>query len=295
MMLAVLSVVMYAGVVAGAGGRGAATLASPALFAVETTVLVNDVARNDRELGYRLKARLMHRNAEYLPRPSLWDDLGKSSFFAHWEGGTVLTAYLDSRDPLDVLNYKKSIISLFQFNSVDGDYKETDVSGDCNVLYETISETVFRKTKEACACDAAPAALRRVARYTLAAAGGPLAAVHAEELATVGDAALGLKARAWHALAALPPPAAAAQAPSLEAALAALPAPLAPAPLPLTIPPTDANADADDFDDHLGTAPDGRVRPPAAVKCGTRVSRPPGDLTGLHPHASREGARWCSA
>lgn len=39
--------------------------------------------------------------------------------------------------------------NIFQFQIIDGEYKETDISGTCNVSYESVSTEVFRKTKVA--------------------------------------------------------------------------------------------------------------------------------------------------
>lgn len=123
----------------------AADAAEPALqgasrWSVASSVLLSDAATTGGELGYRLQAALTlraqpleeglllhftlespqlmlrgkHRNAEFLPKPSIWDTLPSSEFLAMWNEGHVTEAFLDPADPPDVLDYKKALISLFQ-------------------------------------------------------------------------------------------------------------------------------------------------------------------------------------
>ncbi|KAJ8712013.1 hypothetical protein PYW07_004855 [Mythimna separata] len=260
----------------GAAAGGRSLLSAPAAFELESTLQLNDAARADREVGYKLRARLdvapraaadhdqllqfrlhspklylrgKHVNADFMAYDSVWDSYSDSTFYAHWSSGELKAAYLDPGELPDVLNYKKSLLSLFQIQMHDGEYNETDVSGPCRVLYETISTDVFRKIKVACDGDVggAVSSARRVQRYTLA--GGQLAALHAEELLLLGPAALGLKARSWHTLRRADPAPSAPPLSALPAALQALPAALQPATLALQPTPGD-------HDDHeeLGAA-----------------------------------------
>ncbi|KAJ8714786.1 hypothetical protein PYW08_004767 [Mythimna loreyi] len=254
-----------------AGGR--LLLSAPATFELESTLQLNDAARADREVGYKLRARLdvaplwaadadlllqfqlhspklylrgKHVNADYMAYDSVWDSYSSSTFYAHWSSGEIKTAYLDPGELPDVLNYKKALLSLFQIQMQDGEYDETDVSGPCHILYETISTEVFRKIKRGCAGDAdgVVSSARRVQRYTLGAA-GQLAALHAEELLLLGHAALGLKARSWHTLRRAPSaPSAPPLAAELPDALRALPPALQAT--ALTLQPAPVGDEADD-------------------------------------------------
>lgn len=240
---------------------------APSSYELESAVLINDVSRADKEVGYNIRAALhvaplwglqtdyllqfrlvspklylrgSHVLAEYMPHDSLWDSHSDTAFYAHWKDGIIQNTYLDPEEPPDILNYKKAIVSLFQFQPV-GEYNETDVSGECAVLYETLSEHVFRKIKRRCAGDAgAVSGARRVSRYTLEEAGGALQSLYADEVVSLGPHALGLKARSWvrlvrHAAA----PAPRGDHADLTEALRALPAALRPLPLTLSQGPPD--------------------------------------------------------
>ncbi|KAL4714233.1 hypothetical protein ACJJTC_009585 [Scirpophaga incertulas] len=142
----------------------------------------------------------------------------------HWKGGLVQDVYLDPSELVAISNYKKSLISLFQFQIFDGEHNETDISGICEVLYESLSVNEFRKIKRRCEGDSqlSPGKARRSVRYTLEK--GELQTAYADEVLELGVAGIGVKARSWVRLQRVqPPPAAAVQAASLEAALGALP------------------------------------------------------------------------
>ncbi|CAK1550297.1 unnamed protein product [Leptosia nina] len=193
-------------------------------YDLETTIMVNDLIRRDKEAAYKIRAKLTIEpvwqgsgdehliqfklespqllsrgkqvNADFLPHASIWDSNPVSIFYAHWKEGLISQCYLDLNELPDVVNYKRSIISLFQM--MDGESVETDVSGTCNVTYETLSENILRKIKSN--CDGEWGETRRVTRYEFETTNGPkyLARVFSEE---VHEASLagksGLKARAW--------------------------------------------------------------------------------------------------
>ncbi|KAI8439040.1 hypothetical protein MSG28_012912 [Choristoneura fumiferana] len=152
--------------------------------AAEATVLLGADDARGAELGYRLRAALLVRalpppapptppaqgdlllhftlespqlmlrgkqpGADFLPRPSLWDDHPSSEFLARWSAGRITETYLDSKDPPDVLNFKKALISLFQYQVEEGERNETDISGECEVQYEAVSPLTLRKFKHRC-------------------------------------------------------------------------------------------------------------------------------------------------
>ncbi|XP_063537583.1 uncharacterized protein LOC134746941 [Cydia strobilella] len=256
----------------------AAGAAEPALqgssrWSVASSVLLSDAATTGGELGYRLQAALTlraqpleeglllhftlespqlmlrgkHQNAEFLPKPSIWDSMPSSEFLAVWSEGHITEALLDPADPPDVLDYKKALISLFQFQVEEGERNETDVSGYCHVHYDAVSELVFRKSKMQCTWQETVdedendgcAERRRVVRYELA-PGGVLKSITADEVLLLRgtDRTHALKARALHmlALAGAPAPAPAPAPAGLAAARERLPA-LQPAPLPLELRP----------------------------------------------------------
>ncbi|CAK1586575.1 unnamed protein product [Parnassius mnemosyne] len=247
---------------------------SPATYSVESMVLLNDAGRKDKEVGYKVNANLDVQavwgidsefllkfdlrypkllgkgksvTADYLPIKSFWDSYPNTEFFAYWKHGLIAEAYLDPEELPDVLNYKKSLISLFQLQIIDGEHNETDISGICDVVYDSISMQVIRKTKRQCRAVGAVdgntedevVTSRRLTRYTLSEKLDGLEEVHAEEVHTAGFQNMEalVKARAWLRLrrSGAPAPASFPSLPSLAAALAELPAKLKPLPLPMVI------------------------------------------------------------
>ncbi|XP_049875942.1 microsomal triacylglycerol transfer protein [Pectinophora gossypiella] len=177
--------------------------------------------------------------------PSLWDaPAARQPFYVHWHAGAVRALLLPPGDPPALQDYRRAIASLLQFQIMDGERNETDASGTCSVLYETLSPLEFRKLKRACrweGADEGAVESRRVTRYTLSAARDALEAVTAEEehrlgaAPAAGAADAAVKARAWARLrrAAAERGACAPAAPGLRPALAALPAALDAVALPL--------------------------------------------------------------
>ncbi|XP_045774729.1 microsomal triacylglycerol transfer protein [Maniola jurtina] len=255
---------------------------APAAFALDSTVLLNEAARREREVSYKIRAELRvlpaaraephhphellkfelvspqllwrgkHANADYLPLASAWDDHAHSSFYARLSGGLVQQLYLDPAEPIDVQNFKRSLVSLFQLQVSEAESNETDVSGECVVRYEAPAPTTIRKIKRGCRAAGWPQhggardelQSRRLTRYSLSAAGDALEEVYAEELHTLGAAAAGagLKARAWARLTRTPlAPTAPTPLPTLAAALESLSPALQPASL-AAAPPTDLHA-----------------------------------------------------
>ncbi|XP_060804880.1 microsomal triacylglycerol transfer protein [Amyelois transitella] len=198
---------------------------TPVLYDLNTSVSINDELESGRSIGYRIKAVVRvepvwsSQETDFLLKfhlespqlytagkkgevsaASSWGSLGESAFYARLTHGIVQTAYLDDKDPVDLLNYKKSIISLFQFRAIDGESKETDVSGPCDVLYESSSLTTIYKTKTKCEWEEA-GQWRRRATYSLSAALDALAGVRARETAALGSPRALLLLRAEHSLA----------------------------------------------------------------------------------------------
>ncbi|CAD0248087.1 unnamed protein product [Spodoptera exigua] len=252
------------------GPRPWRALGAAADYRLETTLQLNDAARSVKEVGYKLRARLRlrplwardasdyllqfqlispklflrgkHVNADFMPYDSVWDSVGDTTFYAYWSHGLIKEAYLNPNELPDVANYQKAVLSLFQFQMLSGDHNETDVSGSCDVLYETISKDVFRKIKRRCLGDeeAGVVSARRLARYSLGEnsgkAGLQIQQLHAEELLAVGHAKLGLKLRSWHSLQRdeeAPPAPASPLASDLSAALELIPSILRIEPLTL--------------------------------------------------------------
>ncbi|XP_063625637.1 microsomal triacylglycerol transfer protein [Cydia splendana] len=268
-MLVLLCACAY---LAAGAAEPAPALQGASRWSVASSVLLSDAATTGGELGYRLQAALTlraqpleeglllhftlespqlmlrgkHRNAEFLPKPSIWDSMPSSEFLAVWSEGHITEAFLDPSDLPDVLDYKKALISLFQFQAEEGERNETDVSGYCHVHYDAVSELVFRKSKMQCTWQETVdedendgcAERRRVVRYQLTSA-GVLDSITADEVLLLRgtDPSHALKARALHMLARAGAPAPAPASPAdLAAARERLPV-LQPTPLPLELRP----------------------------------------------------------
>ncbi|CAH2042986.1 unnamed protein product, partial [Iphiclides podalirius] len=237
-------------------------------------VLLNDAARKDKEVGYKVTASLdvqavwgvdtdfllkfvLHSpkllakgklvNADYLPIKSFWDGYYNSIFYAHWKNGLIEEAYLNLEDIPDVLNYQKSLISLFQLQVIDGEHNETDVSGVCDIFYDSISMRVIRKTKRRChvpeeeneGSSSEIVSSKRLTRYTFSETLDVLEEIHGEEVHTAGyqnmDAAI--KARVWLRLKHEGTPSTTTTVyTKLDSALAELPANFKQVSLPMTLP-----------------------------------------------------------
>lgn len=59
--------------------------------------------------------------------------------------GTIKRIYLSRNENDAVANLKKSIISLFQYQLLDGQYVEKDVAGECVVNYASLTPDLYEK------------------------------------------------------------------------------------------------------------------------------------------------------
>ncbi|XP_052751137.1 microsomal triacylglycerol transfer protein [Galleria mellonella] len=251
-----------------------------AAYEVESEVLLADDVANRTDIGYRITASLIvepawsapdshhefllkfhlqspklflrgnRANAEFLPHKSIWDSHADSTFYAYWRNGIINNTFLDPNEAPDILNFKKSLISLFQFQALDGEHIESDISGQCDVLYETISMTSFRKIKRKCSVEETPEEreadvaaqeeeeVERGAQYWLSAALDALHDVRAHEARRLGPRGAALRLRAaLHLRRAAPPAPSAPTAPTAPPALAATLQRLPPALAPLSLAP----------------------------------------------------------
>lgn len=78
------------------------------------------------------------------------DNYQNNDFYGVWESGNISNIYYQVDENIALLNVKKSILSLFQFNVNDGDYIEFSESGRCDVSSRQISQTGVRKMKRNC-------------------------------------------------------------------------------------------------------------------------------------------------
>ncbi|XP_053548008.1 microsomal triglyceride transfer protein [Bombina bombina] len=86
--------------------------------------------------------------------PANSGNMGRPILF-HWKSGKVLGMYSAGEDNSRILDIKRGLISLFQFQPLYGIYTEEDVSGRCRVTYDT-SKTSIKKTKDLHSCTNSP-------------------------------------------------------------------------------------------------------------------------------------------
>lgn len=72
-------------------------------------------------------------------------------FYAVWELGHIRKVYIHGKEDVSLVNLKKALAALFQYQLLDGEYAETDVAGACTVQYATNAATAFEKVWRRCA------------------------------------------------------------------------------------------------------------------------------------------------
>lgn len=78
------------------------------------------------------------------------DNYKNNEFYGIWQSGNVSNIYFDADENVALINVKKGILSLLQFNTKDGENNEDGESGRCAVTYRETSPTSMRKLKRDC-------------------------------------------------------------------------------------------------------------------------------------------------
>lgn len=145
--------------------------------------VVNDVTINHRKggknIGYRLNGILKvgaiwgtdeqkllkfhlisprlqtksEKSNNYVDQSSPLDAVSNLEFYAIWHLGKITKSFFGKKEDPSVVNLKKALISLFQYQLMDGRYVEDDVSGNCNVVYRSKSANQYEKMKTNCKND----------------------------------------------------------------------------------------------------------------------------------------------
>lgn len=90
---------------------------------------------------------------EFVAQKSLLEAAVNRPFYAVWNLGAITKVYVHGKEDPSLVNVKKAIASLFQYQLLDGEYDELDVSGQCQVGYSSRSKTSYAKTWHRCASD----------------------------------------------------------------------------------------------------------------------------------------------
>lgn len=73
-----------------------------------------------------------------------------SAFYGLWKQGNITDIYVDAAETLALVNVKKSLASLFHYQTKDGDFNEIRTSGVCKVTYQETSPTGIQRIKQSC-------------------------------------------------------------------------------------------------------------------------------------------------
>lgn len=91
--------------------------------------------------------------AGFVAQKSLLESAVNRPFYAVWHLGAIAKVYVHGKEDPSLINLKKAIISQFQYQLLDGEYDEEDVSGRCQVGYASASKVNYVKTKHRCDSD----------------------------------------------------------------------------------------------------------------------------------------------
>lgn len=87
---------------------------------------------------------------EFFYHKSPLDGYVNKDFYAHWNYGKIEAVYIAENEPEALVNLKKGLMSLFQYQLLDGDLAEVDISGECLANYVSTSSTSYQKLKKNC-------------------------------------------------------------------------------------------------------------------------------------------------
>lgn len=73
-----------------------------------------------------------------------------SVFYGLWKQGNITDVYVDAAETVALVNVKKSLASLFQYQTKDGDFNEIRTSGVCKATYQETSPTGIQRIKQSC-------------------------------------------------------------------------------------------------------------------------------------------------
>ncbi|XP_049803049.1 microsomal triacylglycerol transfer protein isoform X2 [Schistocerca nitens] len=168
---------------AGAGGGGVDDGVFAAghgqRYSLQSTILLNDAAATGKDVGFQVTGEVtagavwqrggerllrlellnprLHIKSRKAPSPegfvghaSKLDTTNNSPFYVHWNNGKVEHMFVASGEDLSMVNLKKGIASLFQFQLLDVETTEKDASGKCLVKYTATDPRSFTKTKTEC-------------------------------------------------------------------------------------------------------------------------------------------------
>lgn len=93
------------------------------------------------------------KSENFVDQSSPLDSVSNLEFYATWHLGKITKSFFSKKEDISVSNVKKALISLFQYQLMDGRYVEDDVSGRCDVVYRSKSANHYEKMKTKCTSD----------------------------------------------------------------------------------------------------------------------------------------------
>ncbi|KAG8264618.1 hypothetical protein J6590_008554 [Homalodisca vitripennis] len=97
-----------------------------------------------------IKSRKAPAPEGFITHTSKLEELKNGDFLLHWNNGHVKSVYINQNEDISIINLKKGIASLFQFQLTTQEVKETDASGECEVVYTSLDRNMVEKIKSNC-------------------------------------------------------------------------------------------------------------------------------------------------
>ncbi|XP_069705721.1 microsomal triacylglycerol transfer protein isoform X2 [Periplaneta americana] len=112
---------------------------------------------NDKLLQLQLSSLQLHIKSRKAPEPegfvvhtSKLESLKNLPYLVHWNTGKIEHVFLAEGEDLSMVNLKKGVASVFQFQILDVTQTEKDASGKCQVSYKSLDPQTFLKSKTDC-------------------------------------------------------------------------------------------------------------------------------------------------
>lgn len=86
----------------------------------------------------------------FVSQTSLLDAAVNRPFYAVWHLGAITKVYVHGKEDPSLVNLKKALIGLFQYQLLDGEYDEHDAAGSCAVGYASSGRSAFEKVWRRC-------------------------------------------------------------------------------------------------------------------------------------------------
>ncbi|KAK0175394.1 hypothetical protein PV327_009145 [Microctonus hyperodae] len=90
-----------------------------------------------------IKSRKAPEPEGFVEHSSKLDEASTSPIYILWRNGEIKQLFLSADETISSANMKRGLASLFQYRTFDGDYRERDASGMCNVTYQS-TETIMK-------------------------------------------------------------------------------------------------------------------------------------------------------